>query len=324
MGWIITGIAVAVCCLIAIPVAVLLPALGKARSSARQIKDSTQVRGVHQGMVLWAQNNNDEYPIPSRIDKNDVTISAADGKDLPRHALSVLIYNGFFSPELTVSPAESNGRITATTNYQYSMPSGTRSPQLALWDPAFRAVPDELNQYGEGMSAPGNVSYAIMPFVGERRKHWSNTFMSTEAVVGNRGPAYQPGGMNGRWTLVTTSGGIGGNTEVGVNSNTLLIHGGRTTWEGNICYNDNHTNFETEPDPDSVPFRFSGLPAGGSTWPDNLFVDENDVTRAKDGTIGITGHSLKNTNNLLRNWNGGRFDGETGALIDIPSNLWFD
>ena len=50
--------------IIALLIGILLPALGKARASARQLKDSTQIRGIHQGMILWAGNNSDKYPLP--------------------------------------------------------------------------------------------------------------------------------------------------------------------------------------------------------------------------------------------------------------------
>ena len=50
--------------IIALLIGILLPALGKARQSARQLKDSTQVRGLHQGCVTWAQNNADDFPLP--------------------------------------------------------------------------------------------------------------------------------------------------------------------------------------------------------------------------------------------------------------------
>ena len=107
--------------IIALLIGILLPALGKARASARQIKDSTQIRGVHQGMVLWAQNNSDNYPTPSQIDKGWTTLSSNVVHDVPRNMMSVLIYNGFFSPELCVSPAESNGSIKIMGNYAYSI-----------------------------------------------------------------------------------------------------------------------------------------------------------------------------------------------------------
>jgi hypothetical protein len=115
----------------------------------------------------------------------------------------------------------------------------------------------------------------------------------------------------------------GGNTPIGTGSNTLLIHGGRTTWEGNIVYNDNSVRFEITPDPVSTPFTFTGL-GGQAVQPDNLFVNENDTTRNPDGTNGITGAGLLNTNNLLRTWTGGTVDPATGRIVDIPSQLWFD
>ncbi|MEO1278294.1 MAG: prepilin-type N-terminal cleavage/methylation domain-containing protein, partial [Planctomycetota bacterium] len=38
--------------IIALLIGILLPALGKARSTARQLKDSTQVRGIVQAMAI--------------------------------------------------------------------------------------------------------------------------------------------------------------------------------------------------------------------------------------------------------------------------------
>src|SRR5689334_1119167 len=45
-------------------VAAVLPSLGSARQSARQLKDSTQVRGIQQGLTAWAQNNSTETVPP--------------------------------------------------------------------------------------------------------------------------------------------------------------------------------------------------------------------------------------------------------------------
>lgn len=326
----IGGGVVLLSCLIIVPmIGIMLPAVGKARNSARQLKDSTQVRGVHQGMVLWAQSNSDTYPVPSQIDKGNTTLAAGSEKDLPRHVASVLIFNGFFSPELAISPAESNPMIGPDVAFMYSSPAGTAhaDPRLALWDPGFKAVAEDTGTFGRARpGTPGNLSYAFMPFVGGRVPKWSNTFQSTEAIVGNRGPAYTPAGAGAglRWQLVNSGASGGGNTPIGTGSNTLLIHGGRTTWEGNICYNDNSVTFEITPDPGSTPFTFTGIVGGRAVHPDNLFVNENDATRMPDGTNGITGAGLLNTNNLLRTWTGGTVDPATGRIVDIPSQLWFD
>ncbi len=310
--------------IIALLIGILLPALGKARASARQLKDSTQIRGVHQGMVLFAQNNGDNYPIPSSIDKSNTTTAVTNGKDLPRHVMSVLIYNGNFSPELCVSPAEANGNIKAYEKYRYSEPEGAVDKKLAQWDPAFRATPQDAVITPNTAGDPGGLSYGLSPFFGGRRSKWSNTFSATEAVIGNRGPGYVAGsGTPPGWVLITTAPDpSSGATEGGINSNTLLIHGGRTTWEGNIAYNDNHVNFETRPDPETLPYTFTGLTANQRTQFDNLFVNENDVTRTKEAS-NLTGTAINNNNNLLSFWRATTSTG-TSANVTTAITPYFD
>ncbi|MBY0262375.1 MAG: hypothetical protein K2Q20_08525, partial [Phycisphaerales bacterium] len=52
----------------------MLPALGRSGSSP-QLKDSTQVRGVVQSLMVWASNNNGRYPIPSELDLEGRTVA---------------------------------------------------------------------------------------------------------------------------------------------------------------------------------------------------------------------------------------------------------
>lgn len=321
--------------IIAILIGILLPALGKARASARQIKDSTQVRGVHQGMVLFAQNNSDSYPLPSQIDRSSmpttVSNSPSDSKDLPRHIISVLIYNGFFSPELTVSPAEANGTVKIFSKYAYSEPSGAigTDKKQALWDPAFRAtnLAEGPAVAGEDASS-GNLSYAMMPPIGNRKVKWSNTFNATEAILGNRGPSFTSNGTGSglTWSLLTTAVTVNGftNTQVGIGSNTLLIHGGRTSWEGNIAYNDNHVNFETRADPESTPYTFSGITAAGQkTQLDNLFVNEKSDRTVESELLDASSASATSgaqDNNFLRLWTKGSYTAQTGSTSPAAIN----
>lgn len=304
--------------IIALLIGILLPALGKARASARQIKDSTQVRGVHQGMVIFAQNNGDNYPIPSQLDKGDINLAANSFKDLPRHVMSVLIFTGYFSPELAVSPAETNGDVKAYEKYKYSEPEVTGNKKLAQWDPGFKATRFDAALGSSNADLIGNCSYAIMPFFGNRKVKWQNTFQSTEAIIGNRGPGYDLSGNTGTFALVTaTPNATTGATRCGIGSNTLLIHGGRSTWEGNIAYNDNHVNFETRPDPESLPFTFSGLPAASRTQFDNVFTNEDDNARTyvPGADTMSTVEQKANTNNFLRTWSGGTL--ANGAMTAI-------
>jgi len=314
--------------IIALLIGILLPALGKARASARQLKDSTQIRGIHQGMILWAGNNSDKYPLPSEIDKGNTTLLPTQGKDLTRHLFSVLIFNGFFSPELCVSPAETNGNMKIYDKYQYSEPvaAAGADKKLAAWDPAFRALNTDLVLPGNTAGDPGGFSYGHMPPLGNRKPKWSNTFQATEAIVGNRGPAYTNTGAGATlaWTLVTSASNPGGGTTpIGTGSNTLGIHGGRTTWEGNISYNDNHVNFETRPDPETTPFTFSTLPPAQRTQFDNVFVNENDSSRAPLGEdCNITNANGLQNNNFLRAYAGGTVVSTTGAMTAIQP--WYD
>jgi prepilin-type N-terminal cleavage/methylation domain-containing protein len=268
--------------IIALLIGILLPALGKARQSARQLKDSTQVRGIHQGMVVWAQNNGDDYPLPSRIDKANYVITApAVGsevqKDLTRHIFSMMIFNGSLSTEIFMNPAEANGQVKLYDAYQFDQPSGAVVSTQATWDPWFKGSPKDINLTGQS-GTDGNSSYAHNPPVGKRKARWTNSFVATEAVVGDRGPCYTISGAGAAatWNLIASN-------DFGDRSITLLIHGSRVKWEGNIGFNDNHVDFLNKADPENVTFSFTGLPPGARSLPDNIFINENDAQRTVTG-----------------------------------------
>jgi prepilin-type N-terminal cleavage/methylation domain-containing protein len=277
--------------IIALLIGILLPALGKARQSARQLKCSSQVRGILQGMILWAQSNNDKYPDPGKTDqKNDTLPSQTfEGiKNQTRNIYSLLIFNYFFPPELLVTPAEANGSIVRYEGYELDDPQGAVNPDKALWDPKFKAAPGniEAKLHNGTDLAEGNASYAHTPPFGNRMSRYGSTYVATEPGVGNRGPQFI-GDAQAGWTLKP---GV-----EGTESLTLLVHGSRVKWEGNIGYNDNHVNFETRPDPEGLTFTFSGLPPGQKTKPDNLFVSEDDKT----GAIANPNDAFKQTNAWL-------------------------
>ncbi|HLP84441.1 MAG TPA: hypothetical protein VK157_08825 [Phycisphaerales bacterium] len=285
------------------------------RTTQRPMKDSAQIRGIHQGMVLLAQSAPDQYVIPSWVDTSHTTLTPESAKDDLGNILSVYLFNGFFSTELTVSPSEQSPLIQVYTNYALSRPpAAVQTPpdnnpgNNALWDPSFRGSPaEQVTRNGTkpvGTLAPeANViahnSYAMMPYFGARRAKWSNTFQANEAVIGNRGPMYEMvgSGAAAKSRLLdtgtnTSQAGFVSQTGKGTNSMTLGIHGDKKTWEGYIAYNDNHVNFETRADPENNPWRFSGLSlAEGRQRPDNLFLSEDDDTvtpmPAQIGTMSV-------------------------------------
>jgi prepilin-type N-terminal cleavage/methylation domain-containing protein len=290
--------------IIALLIGILLPALGKARAAARQLKDSTQTRGIHQGFVTYSsgQGNAEQFPLPSQVDKQNFTVAPLGQlKDITAHTFSLLIFNGFTPTEMYVSPAEANGDIREMENYEFDDPTGTVTPTKALWDPKFKATPvDNHTTVNMGI---GNNSYAHAPYFSARKKYWGQTFNAVEACLGNRGPEYE--GTPGNWTLKVGP--------TGDQSNTLLIHGSRVKWEGNICYNDNHVEFETRPDPDGLTWSFTNLTP--KTQNDNLFVSEDDKT----GAVATGTTALQQSNMWLR-----PITAVTGTSPNFNVTLWID
>jgi hypothetical protein len=251
-----------------------------------------------------------------------------------------MIFNGSISPEICISPAESNtGNVTRYDTYEYSNPTGAVSSTSALWDPKFSAVPTQGTAGAAGYAPTflagvtnrqvnSNQSYAhCIPF-GKRRAQWGDTYNSTEAVFGNRGPTFANATTNdsatwqqgttgsGRWTLAAAS--ASGQASGGADSPTLLIHGGRSTWEGNIGYNDNHVNFETKANPDTVVYTRSGT-LTPRTVADNLFVNEFDEA----GGETVASSIVNGKNAYLRAYSG--VPAPTGGVYDIPfANRWRD
>ncbi|MBX3389053.1 MAG: hypothetical protein KF691_06310 [Phycisphaeraceae bacterium] len=313
------------------------------------MKDSTQVRSIHQSMVTWAGQNQDNYPIPSAMDLED-TIPGSDtrspgregtksGKDLPRFVISLLMYYGSFGPEIAVSPSEVNPLIKVDQFYEFNAPTAVAPEKRskAILDPAFACYPDEgggdaVISSASGVARLGGFSYALVPFVGSRRAMWQSTFDADQVIIGNRGPWYKLD-SNGTWSLDPTDR-RGKNGVPATASNTLLIHGSRTAWEGNVARNDNSVAFETRPDPENIPITYgAALSKAGIPKYDNIFANEDEggngksYSRADDR---ITPANFdKRKNNYLRCWGGDgsgsnlTFDPATGKINSII-DFWYD
>ena len=319
----------AVLLVLAIVVAFAMPLFFPRRCcNARQLKDSSQLRGIMQSMVIWASSNNGDYPLPSELDKADATIpdpgqGLAFRKDLPRHIFSTLIYNGFVPVELMVSPAEANGNVQVCTGYRFDTSQGAQgaADSVALWDASFRATPrDRGAGPGDVDGMAGNCSYATLPPFGKRRSQWGTNAGATIAIFGNRGPVFaaKGSGPSLKWTLLDADEGV--DTGFGVQSQTLLIHGGRKTWEGNIAFNDASVRFVSRADPDELTYTFNGLPSQRRTQPDNLFVNESDRERSRRSER-LGADDDNNENVYLRPYAVVGGERVEAAMLDVP---WFD
>jgi len=268
--------------IIALLVGILLPALGKARASARQMKDATQVRGIQQACVVWANQNQGFYPDPSKIDAANTTVNQPVGSEQNKNntgnIMSLMIFGGHISTEICINPAESNtAAVVQDQGYTLDQPAAAFDRNNALWDPSFAGTPVDVGRTWRttpvNQTNISNNSYAhSLPF-GKRKARWQDNFTTTEAAWADRGPQYAASDIAayplspaaGRWSLITGA--------TGADSFTLLIHGSRNSWEGNVAYNDGHVSFETKPNPDGITYRRNTTPF---TVTDNLFVSEND------------------------------------------------
>jgi hypothetical protein len=233
-----------------------------------QLKDSTQVRGIQQALVFFAQNNADQYPLPSLLDKNNSTIAGdAAAKDTTANIFSFLIYQGSVAPEMFICPAEASGQIRVADKYEFDNPSKAATPASALWDPAF------LTDFSNRQVA--NNSYAhCLPSGTRLEKKWRNTYGASDPIISNRGPEVKAVTYDKNGTPKPT-------LALGDRSVTFLIHGPRNSWEGNVAFNDNHVEFARTiwGNPES-PLTYTAR--DGTKRGDILFYDEPDDAGGAD------------------------------------------
>jgi prepilin-type N-terminal cleavage/methylation domain-containing protein len=329
--------------IIALLIGILLPALGRARKQAQQLTDGTQVREMQRALLNFAQDNGDFYPRPANFDRfdytegidpgvSDITDDDITNKQRSGAIFAILIADGQVVPQQCVSPAEADGSIRPDPNFETSNPGLTNEPSRALWDPAFIGTKDTrdgswnspmIGQLGSGNRKDditnagdgANFSYAHTPAVGPRlSQYWAATYSATQPVLSNRGPVYVEGAssdvrINQTWDLAgTPQGGAGGGGALanqGFQSVTLLIHGNKRSWSGNIGFNDNHVEFSSTPAPSNIRFAYSDGSAAGAEEqvPDNIFFDED-----WEFGEGLLPDPANRTNVYLRQWAEGVFD----------------
>lgn len=157
------------------------PGLERARNSAKQLKESSQLRGMTMSQFMWANQNKDRFVLPSLFDTDDLTVAAKGrAKDTTASIYAMLVWNGSIPTQMLVSPAETNEHIKVDEDAVYTMPKTAVEPARALWDPAFSA--DFTG------SKTGNTSFPHLMPAEERLPLWANTFDSHVVVHSTRAP----------------------------------------------------------------------------------------------------------------------------------------
>ncbi|MEM9253732.1 MAG: prepilin-type N-terminal cleavage/methylation domain-containing protein, partial [Planctomycetota bacterium] len=193
--------------IIALLIGILLPALGAARRTARQMQSNTQVRGIHQSQVMYAQSNNSNF---SGLEGDgDVELNAdidgaqtGTGGATALNRTLILLDGNYFTGEYAISPVESGKSEWTTTGNAFTA-ENTSFAMLRIAEAANTAA----------------------TWVGRDNvvNEWSETLNTEAPVIGDRN--------------------TGANDDSEISSIHTEIDGG--DWRGSVAWNDNHVVFET-------------------------------------------------------------------------------
>lgn len=226
--------------IIALLIGILLPALGAARRTARQIQNSTQCRGIQQGLVIFAQSNktgSTEGYYAGLTAKGIVADKTTNSATAVGHAganalntFAIMLNANAFTPEYIINPIDSaytpvkNGADIVKTNSSY-----------AILD--------------FGMAA--GINTAVAAANAPRANEWRETINTSAIAISDRN--------TGSGTTNTTQSSVW-----------TTINGG--DWRGTVTRNDNSTAFESSPILTDTKF---GSNASNPT--DHLFINEATV-----------------------------------------------
>lgn len=245
--------------IIALLIGILLPALGAARKTARQMQNGTQVRGIHQGMVLFSQGNGTSYPGLNETGLASPTIAAtatsygAANSGVHVATRFALLLNGnFFTNNYCISPGE-----TDTTNIHTAAVNGTSTVNIG-------ATTDDQG-YSYAMLSLGTVAAgaAVNSSHTGRAAEWKDTLNTQAALISDRN--------------------IGADTALANLKSIWTSNAG--DWRGSIVYGDNSTSFITTGQ--VSPTKYGVLMNTGS---DALFAN------ASETNVAATSSALMTTN----------------------------
>ena len=236
--------------IIALLIAILLPALGAARRTARRMQNSTQLRGIHQGLVTFANSNKNNFAGLDSSGEVLASNAANTGGSSPGHGVQgrywILLNGDYFTPEYAISPSETSNvteyvePATGTDPVRFAGAGGEKNYSYAML------------QFVANSGGVGAVSAATAP----RAAEWKQTLNSQAIVVSDRN--------------------LGGTANV---ADLQSIHSEKGEWSGSVLWNDNHVGFENE-----VTFETkyaNGRLNDGAG--DDLFADANVGTNAGTG-----------------------------------------
>ena len=263
--------------IIALLIGILLPALGAARRAARQMKSTTQVRGIVQGLVTYAGGNKERMPgTTSKGFIIEDTNEEFNGQDSDWHGATVegryflMLDQNAFTGEYVISPSETKTNWTS----------------------------NKINS--------DNYSFALLNI------HSDNTVTGTTTRPDQTGRAREwKQSINTQAVLIADRARVDGGTVT--NSNYDDIYSIHTTeddakWAGSVGRGDGSAAFENE---DALDTKYG---SADNIEADRLFEDLQDTGNADLDVIGNTATWQVNSNALL-GFEGVGYDGNTAGEV---------
>jgi len=242
--------------IIALLIAILLPALGAARRTARRMQNSTQLRGIHQGLVTFANSNKNNFAGlnssgSALLDGNTTTGTSGTNGTSVEARYWILINGDYFTPEYAISPSETANQT------EYDPDAAAVSPVV------FSAA---VKHYSYAMlQFTANGTGVINAATAARAAEWKQTLNSQAIVVSDRN--------------ITNS------TAVNAIQSVHTDEAGE--WTGSVLWNDNHVAFENDVTFETK-YANGSLNSGAG---DNLFLDANTGTNTLAGANAVMAKS---------------------------------
>ena len=280
--------------IIALLIGILLPALGAARRTARRMQNSTQTRGIYQGLYIAAQSNRDNYigkdskgawldgtAANTANDINAEDYGAPSGTLLPIKGPDADGDGDLVLDEVNSTDGEQGLIVyTVATLLATDVISGG-SPEYFI-NPAdaekVAYVPGQTTTNGGKLNG-ANMSYTILDVAADEYEgEWSGTINTAAPILSDRAV--------GNGALTTQGNG---------NLSSVWTEENSGEWAGSITRNDGSTGFENSQQLNQVGFRI-GTPkrsfVDGTV--DNLF-----AARANGAALTLTNGNINSDQRVM-------------------------